>query len=65
MSDSTDLMVSDTFLLICRAQRNGGNDRTSSRIWVRPNVDRTSAKAVKFVFVELPEAFKRGISVNG
>jgi len=55
------LVSSKGFLLVRRAQRDGGYDCASARIWVRPDVDGTSTKAIQFHLV----ALLRGIEVSG
>ena len=58
-------MSSKAFLLVCRAQRDGGYDRASTRIRVRPDVDGTGAKAVQCLLVELLGGIVVGGAVEG
>ncbi len=55
-------MVPNTVLLVRGAQGDCGDDRASVRIWVRPNVDSSSAKAVNGLLIEL---FELGMSIDG
>lgn len=48
-------MVANAILLVRGAKGDGGDDRSSVRIWIRPNMDGPSAKAVKLFLVDLSE----------
>ena len=55
-------MDPNTILLVRGAQGNGGDDCASVRIWVRTNMDSSSAKAVKDLLLDL---FELGMSIDG
>ena len=59
--DNTCLVVPNTVLLVRSAQGDGGDDCTSVRIWVRADVDGSSAKAVNDALIEL---FELGMSID-
>ena len=42
-------------MLVRGAEGDGGDDRASVRIWIRPNMDCPSAKAVKVFLVDFSE----------
>ena len=44
---ATYLVVSDTILLVCCAQRDGRNDRTRLWVWLRSYMNGTRPKAVE------------------
>ena len=61
IDEETYLVVTNTILLVCGAQGDRGNNRTSVRIWIRPNMDSSSAKAINNLLIKL---FELGVSMN-
>ena len=64
-ADPAYLVSSKGFLLVRRAQRDCRYDRASARIWVRPDVDGTGAKAVQLNGVALLGSIEVGGAVEG
>lgn len=54
-------MVADAVLSVRRAQREGRDDRASGGIWLRADMDGTSAKAIDVLLVNL---LQRGLAVG-